>query len=508
MLARASKLLLLMAASSIVATPARADVGCDTICWLDAQNRPIDGARDAVEISRFVTNGDTLPHAEGYDDTSLAPTDLRVQIAAKALDSPNAFAVVESRTPNGLLRGSLKLPLTRPKGGVPFRSPFVRLVGDAVDLQAHGAEGRALLVALRDSVVVRYGDGPSALERRVRVGAEGNAPGPVSAQQARVVVHILRRTAGAKPVIGHDDASALLLMRQQLQAANQIWLQCELTFGSPDEVAMEVVDPPPGTLLAVANEDGLPARGGGELRFQIGDQAFGPIATHASATPLATAHDIEHVLRARGFYTVVSQNLTSRSGAGPSADVLVRRADGSFVDIEPQPDTRLSTDARQTLRVGRVDLADGLREFDNMTAQVGSLEERTLIKALSDGDDATIDLFVVNQFSGATRQGEAFIAEHGAAIVNTVLLDRNGLRHLPLAWTLAHELGHVLMNDPLHPDNIGPDRPWLLMDADNGRGTVDGPKRLREEDCQRARAVARAAARPLLVPYDVASPPG
>jgi hypothetical protein len=504
MLARAAKLLLLTAASSIAASPSAADDGCDTICWLDAQNRPIDGARDAVEISRFITNGDTLPHAEGYDDTSLAPTDLRVQIAAKAPDAAQPFAVVESRTPSGLLRGSLKLPLTHPKSGMPFRSPFVRLVGDAVDLQAHGAEGRALLVGLRDSVVVHYG----GIERRVRVGAEGNAPGPVSAQQARVVVHILRRAAGGKPVIGRDDSSALLLMRQQLQAANQIWLQCELTFGSPDEVAMELVDPPPATLLSVADEDGLPARGGGELRFQIGDQAFGPIATHASATPLATARDIEKALRARGFYPVVSQNPTTRSGAGPSADILVRRADGSFVEIEPQPDTKLSTDARQTLRIGRVDLADGVREFDNMTAQVGSLEERTLIKALSDGDDATIDLFVINQFSGATRQGEAFIAEPGAPIVNTVLLDRNGLRHLPLAWTLAHELGHVLMNDPLHPDNIGPDRPWLLMDADNGRGTVDGPKRLREEDCQRARAAARSAKAPLLVPYDVAPAPG
>jgi hypothetical protein len=503
MLTRASMLLLLLAASASASSSARANPPCGTIDWLDAQNRPIDVAHETVEISRFVTNGDTLPHAEGYDDTSLAPTDLRVQVAANGHD-PNAFAVVESRTRNGVLRGTLKLPLTRPKSGMPFRSPFVRLVGDEVDLESHGAEGRVLLVALRDSVVVRYSEGACALEQRVRVGAEGNAPSRGSAQQARIVVHVLRRAPGGKPVIGRDDASALALMREQLHAANQIWLQCELTFGSPDEVAMEVVDPPPATLLAVANEDGLPARGGGELRFQIAGQAIGPIATRASATPLATARDIERVLKAHGFYAAVSENPPSRSGAGPSADVLVRRADGSFVEIEAQPDTPLSTDARQTLRIGRVDLSDGLREFDNMTAQVGSLEERTLLKALADGDDASIDLFVVNQFTGATRQGEAFIAEPGAAIVNTVVLDRNGLRHLPLAWTLAHELGHVLMNDPLHPDNIGPDRPWLLMDADNGRGTVDGPKRLREEDCQRARAASRDAKRPLLTPYDVA----
>jgi hypothetical protein len=82
------------------------------------------------------------------------------------------------------------------------------------------------------------------------------------------------------------------------------------------------------------------------------------------------------------------------------------------------------------------------------------------------------------------------------------------LRHLPLAWTLAHELGHELMNDPLHPDNIGPDRPWLLMDADNGRGTVDGPKRLRAEDCERVRQAAISATTPLLLPFDPEPPRG
>jgi hypothetical protein len=52
---------------------------------------------------------------------------------------------------------------------------------------------------------------------------------------------------------------------------------------------------------------------------------------------------------------------------------------------------------------------------------------------------------------------------------------------------MAHELGHVLMNQPLHPDNVGRDRPWLLMDSDNNRGTVNGPKRLTAEECALAR---------------------
>jgi len=255
-------------------------------------------------------------------------------------------------------------------------------------------------------------------------------------------------------------------------------------------------------LLAIANEDGLPARGGGELRFRVEGQSIGPIATHAGAAPAATAQAIAEAISKHGFYAKVSENLATRSGAGPGADVLVRRKNGAFVTITPDGGKPLSTDARQSLMIGSVDLGDGLQEFDNTTAQVGSIEERTLLKALSDDDPQSIDIFVVNQFTAATRQGEAFIADPAGPITNTVIIDRNGLRHAPLAWTLAHELGHVLMNDPLHPDNVGPDRPWLLMDADSGRGTVDGPKRLRAADCQRMRETARRARFPLLSAFD------
>ena len=47
------------------------------------------------------------------------------------------------------------------------------------------------------------------------------------------MVHILRRNAGLPAVIGTDDAAALQLVRAQVRTANEIWLQCELTFGDP-----------------------------------------------------------------------------------------------------------------------------------------------------------------------------------------------------------------------------------------------------------------------------------
>lgn len=484
--------------------PAAADSGapgCGELCFLDDANQPLVGAKAALHVSSFITNGPTLPAAGDYGGKSRAASDLRVQV-----DDPRAaqgaFATLESRTASGILRAKLQVPLSRPAPGLPLRSAYVRLVADEVDGHARGAESRTLRVALRDHVRVRYMSGERTIERSLRVGLGGDEDNPAAARRAHVVVHILRVGADGLPVIGQDDSSALSVMRQQLAAANEIWLQCNLSFGEPTEVSMEIVMPPGATLLAVANEDGLPARGGGELRFRVDGQSVGPITTHAGASPSATAQSIAEAVRKLGFFAKVSENLPTRSGAGSSTDVLIRRKNGEPVNITPEEGAPLSSDARQSLQIGSVDLGDGLQEFDNTTAQVGSLEERTLLKALSDDDPQSIDIFVVNQFTAATRQGEAFIADPAGPITNSVVIDRNGLRHAPLAWTLAHELGHVLMNDPLHPDNVGPDRPWLLMDADSGRGTVDGPKRLRPADCQRMRETSRRARYPLLTAFD------
>jgi len=477
---------------------------CGPICYLDARNRPLDRHKDALQVSSFVTNGPTLPRENVYAGTSLAPTDVRVQVDDPDAP-PGAFATLESRTRLGALRASLRLPLERPSQGMPLRSAYVRLVADDTDARARGAETRTLRVALRDVVSVKYEAGPRSLTAELRVSHPGDSERPEAARQARVHVHVLRASPEGMPVIGRTPAEALAMMRRQLSAANEIWLQCNLSFGEPAEAAMEVVSPPPPTLLSVANEDGLPARGAGELRFRIDGHKIGPIRTREGAPPVETARDIARAIDAAGFHATVTENLSTRSGAGPSADVLVRTHAGALVTIEPMVGFPLSSDLRQRLSIGKVDLGDGLQEFDNMTAQVGSLEERTLIKALADEDPQTIDVFVVNHFTAATRQGEAFIADPAGPITNTVIIDRNGLRHAPLAWTLAHELGHVLMNDPLHPDNIGPDRPWLLMDADSGRGTVDGPKRLRPQDCQRMRDTAKRAKVPLLLPFDTQS---
>ncbi len=473
------------------------------LALLDGNNRRLSAARDAVGLSHRVTNDRSLPRGNDYEAVSPDPENIRVQVLDASAQGKRLAARLEAVSADGKhVRDSVDLSLVRPEVGQPFRSRFVRLVGDQVDLLARGVAGQVLQVALRDQVRIVYQTPLGEVRQSLRVGRPGDEDAPRAAREAMLRVVVLRAYPGGPPVIGVDDMSALRIVREELALANEIWLQCDITFGPPSETSIEIVDPPGGTLLSVADGDGLPARGG-SVRFRVDGQNIGPIEVPAGAPAQDTALRIARVVRGAGFTAVVTLNPPAVFGAGASADLLIRRRDGGFVQIDPIEGVPLTTDKQQSISVGRVDLGDGLEEFDNMTAQGGTLEERTLIKALADDDPSSIDLFIINRFTHGTRQGEAFIAASVGPITNAVLLDRNGLRQRETAWTMAHELGHVLLNQPLHPDNVGADIPTLLMDSDNNRGTVNGPKRLLRNDCLRVRHEAgERAVPPLLRPYD------
>ena len=470
---------------------------------LNADNRPLEDARDALALSHHITNDESLPRDAAYDDRSPDPDNVRVQVFDAAAQGKRLVARLEAIGIDGItVRSSLQLELSRPNAGQPFRSGFVRFVGDEVDRTARGVAGQVLLVALRDHVRVVYVGALGQVQQGLRVARPGDEKGTNAARLAVLRVVILRAYPSGPPVIGVDDLSALRIVRDELGIASEIWLQCELTFGPPGEVSVTIENPPGPGLLSVGDGDGLPARGG-VILLRVDGTPVGPIETITGAEPQDTALRVARALRRAGFSPTVTVNPPAVFGAGSSADVLVRRGDGSLAQLEAIEGIPISTDPQQRISLGVVDLGDGLEEFDNMTATGGTLEERTLVKALSDDDAGTIDLFIVNRFTHGTRQGEAFISASSGPILNSVVLDRNGLRQRQTAWTMAHEIGHVLLNQPLHPDNVGPDNPALLMDSDNSRGTVNGPKRLLPGDCLRVRHESEDRADPpLLHPYD------
>jgi hypothetical protein len=174
------------------------------------------------------------------------------------------------------------------------------------------------------------------------------------------------------------------------------------------------------------------------------------------------------------------------AGAGGSADVLVRRRDGTLAQIDGPASGPVSTDATLTACVGRVDLTDGLTHFGDNDAFAGTVEERTLLKAFDDGDPRTIELFFVPAFAQGGRIGESFIMTDRSAVRNAVIEDRAAIRSDRAAFALAHELGHVLLDEPGHPDDFGTDTPTRLMDADAANPTAFGPRRLTVEECARA----------------------
>jgi hypothetical protein len=470
-----------------------------SLSFLDAKNQPLDPRRDALGISRHITHDRALPRSQDEARESGDPENVRVELDDPAAVGDVVFGRLEARgDPRAEVRVLRHVPLRRIAGSTRFRSPFLRFVSDATDAAAPDVNGQLLRVRLRDRVEVVVAHGESSLRTTLAVGRPGRDASPRAALRGHMRITVLRARAGGPPVLGADDAEAMELARSQIEIANEIWAQCYVAFGEPAAAQVRIVDPPPPALLAISDIDGLPARGGGAISFRAGGQRIGPIPTVALATPEQTARSIARALAVHGLSGRVTVNPRAEPGAGASADVVVRNASGELVGVSAEA-APLSSDAQQRVEIGRVDLLDGVQEFDNALAAVGTLEERTLVKLLADSDPTTIDVFLINHFVNRDRQGEAFIEADGSSMANVLIFDRNAVRYDRQAWVQAHELGHVLLDEAFHPDSVGTDRPWLLMDSDAQKGRVSGPKRLRPEDCARVRRRSGPTASPPLL---------
>jgi hypothetical protein len=293
----------------------------------------------------------------------------------------------------------------------------------------------------------------------------------------------LRVGVGGAPAIGGSDAGAIEAMRGELLSAAAIWGQCGLTFGDGGHLDVKVVDPPPSHLVAIGDDLGLPASGG-EIHLRAEGHLLS-VTTRPGDSPDAVADALARAAERVGLVAIVSRNARIGPGVGPSVDVSIRRRDGTLVAVDLPVSGPLSTDRTLTVRVGSVDLSDGLQHFTDMDAVAGTLEERTLLKALDDGDPTTIEVVVVPLFAGGGRIGESFIGSDLSSVRNVVLIDRAGIRSRKSSLTLAHELGHVLMDLPGHPDDYGVDTPTLLMDSDAADASPFGPRRIPAEDCAR-----------------------
>ncbi len=473
---------------------------------VDDQGARVDLARSHASMSRVLP----LPLNDGGPTPARDPDALRWVVAGPLEDLPEAVALTSTRPDGSALDHIARLPLEPaacPSGSPPLiacrTTAPIRATSDQVDRRHPSFAASSIQAEVGGRLTV------SAYGRRatsVRVGGPRvTALGPIERLRATLRTHVLRGAPGAAPAVGGNERGARNMVAHEIEVAAGIWGQCGVNFGMVTPEAIAVEDPPPPFLLAVGCDFPLPASGG-ELRFSVGGRRA-RVTTEPGETPIDVAVHVAHAVEALGFSATVSPNPRTQRAALRSADVLVRARDGSPATLGLDGSAPLSSDRTLAACLGEVDLADGLDHFTDVDARAGTIEERTLVKAVDDGDPATIDVFLIPAFGGSGRIGESFVDDGGAAIQNVVLIDRAAVRAGPRSYVLAHEIGHILLDLPGHPDDYGVDQPSDLMDADAADPSIFGPRRLSIEECERAvRQSGPKAPVPLLTPWPLTQP--
>ena len=465
----------------------------------DGEQKSVDPARQRASIERTPPARVDLDDADrAYDD----PDALRVVITSPEGTSLGPVTV-DSLSPDGLsldVLRDVRLLSVACGDGVAAEtrcsaSAPLRLVVDDVDRSHPLVATRSLRGEVGGALVVRDAAGKKLQAIRV-TGPRKSSAGALGRHRLTIHPVVMRLTAGGAPAVGGTDAGAIAALRAELALASATWGQCGITFGPITQMDVKVVSPPPAYLVAIGDDVGMPAAGG-VVRLRIEGRVV-EITTKKGWSTRQVAIELQRAAEKSGVTAALSENARIGPGAAPSVDVAMRRKDGQLASVELVS----STDATLVVNVGVVDLTDGLQHFSDTDSVAGTLEERALVKAVDDGDPKTIELIVIPFFSGGGRIGESFIASDGSSMRNVVIIDRAGVRARRTSLTLAHELGHVILDEPGHPDDYGVDTPTLLMDSDASDSSPFGPRRISLDECGRAIRQSGPAARlPLLTEW-------
>ncbi len=468
----------------------------------DGEKKPVDLARERASIERTPPARVALDDADRtYDD----PDALRVFVTSPEGTSLGAVSV-DSVSADGvsldLLRDVKMLSVACGEGGAAgalcSASAPLRLVIDDVDRNHPLVATRSLRGEVGGALVVRDGAGKKLQAIRV-AGPRKSSAGAIGRHRLTIRPVVMRLTAGGAPAVGSTDAGAIAALRAELALASATWGQCGISFGPITQMDVKVVSPPPAYLVAIGDDVGMPASGG-LVRLRIEGRVV-EVTTKKGWSTRQVALELQRAAEKGSVSATLSENARIGPGAAPSVDVAMKRKDGQFANVELVS----NTDATLAVNVGAVDLTDGLQHFGDTDSVAGTIEERALVKAVDDGDPRTIELIVIPFFSGGGRIGESFIASDGSSMRNVVIIDRAGVRARRTSLTLAHELGHVILDEPGHPDDYGVDTPTLLMDSDASDSSPFGPRRLTVDECARAIRQSGPSARlPLLTEWKLA----
>jgi hypothetical protein len=465
----------------------------------DGQKRAVDMAAAHASLQR------TPPARIDLDDVEQTiddPDALRVVVSSPEDAALGPITVESIGADGGSLDSTGDVRLVRTSCGSEngagltcVASAPLRFVIDDVDRRHPLVNSRSIKAEVGGAIVVRDAKGKKLQGIRV-AGPRQSAAGPIGRYRVTIRPIVMRLAPGGAPSVGGNDAGAVAAIRQELAVASATWGQCGISFGPTTQMDVKVVSPPPPYLVAIGDDVGLPASGG-DVRLRVEGKLL-TFTTKKGWSTRQAALELQRVAEKAGFKAALSENARISSGAAPSVDVALRRSDGQLATAE----LLSSADSTMSISVGAVDLSDGLQHFGDTDSVAGTLEERALVKSVDDGDPRTIEVIVVPFFGGGGRIGESFIGSDGSSMRNVVIIDRAGVRARRTSLTLAHELGHVILDEPGHPDDYGIDTPTLLMDSDASDASPFGPRRLPVDDCARAVRQSGPGARiPLLTEW-------
>ncbi len=451
----------------------------------------VDGDGALVDFTSSHASFQRTPPDRIDEPTALThdPDALRFVFAGERDDLPAAARLV-SRGEDGRLIDTLEsVDVTDapcPGGvrkGLSCRTTWpIRVVADDVDKRHPLVAARSILAELGGGIIVSTPDG---LAQQIRVGGPRHTRfGPIGRYRGVMRVTVLRLSEHGAPALGATDPAAMAVARGQIAGVNARWAQCGVTFGPPELADVRIVDPPPPFLLAVGCDLGLPASGG-RVRFTVDHREI-TWRTEPGSRPWQVAARLARELRAAGYQVVRSSNSRIGPGAFPVDDLLVYERDGTAAVLDTPGHAPASTDPTMPVCIGRASLSEGLQHFLDVDSIAGTVQERTLLKWVDDHDPGTIDAVMVPAFESSGRIGESFIGDDTSSLRNLVIVDRGGVRASYASHTLAHELGHVLLDVPGHPDDYGVDTPSSLMDSDAANPSAFGPLRLSVRECERA----------------------
>ncbi|MGH7280437.1 MAG: hypothetical protein ACRELY_02855, partial [Polyangiaceae bacterium] len=329
----------------------------------DGANKDLDLAHDRASLERTPPERAPASGEATYDDGDALRA--RIEIPADGGVAVDATALsIESISASGASIDKLDAvpfaPVPCASGKVCFVTAPLRFVVDDVDRTLPLVERRSVRAEVGGAVVIRY----AGAEQSIRIeGPRNSAIGAIPRYRASVRPFVARVLPKGSPAVGGNEQGAAIAVRQELALASATWGQCGITFGKTDAIDVKIIDPPPSYLVSFGDDLGL-AASGGAVKVKI-DGKLVSSEIQPGSSPLGAARAFAAAVAHAGFSATVSPNVRIVPAAGASVDVLVKQG-GNFAHVIPASGTHATDDASMVVRIGSVDLSDGLYHFGDM----------------------------------------------------------------------------------------------------------------------------------------------